>query len=87
MNVIREDCLKNLKGLIKTNEDVFLISNKEAKWDFDSLTQAILDVLPYRQKESLLLSLHLLTRNTLKRKVEILRGNHNVSIDVILLQQ
>ena len=79
LNDIKEDCWKNLEGLAAGNEIVFLISNrKTAKWDFDRLTQAILDVLPLRQKESLTLSLDLLTscsRDLLKRKVEVLRGN------------
>ena len=78
LNDIREDCWKNLEGLAAGNEIVFLISNcKTAQWDFDRLTQAILDVLPLRQKESLTLSLDLLTsrsRDLLKRKVEVLRG-------------
>ena len=80
LNEIRKDCCDNLKDLVVRNEDVFLISNHEKdKWDFDRLTQAILDVLPLRQKETLTLSLDLLTsrsKNLLKRKVEVLRGNY-----------
>ena len=79
LNDIREDCWKNLEGLEDSNEIVFLISNRNtAKWDFDRLIQAILDVQPLRQKESLTLSLDLLTsrsRYLLKQKVEVLRGN------------
>ena len=81
---IREDCLDNLKDFGADDQTVFLISNSETeKWDFDRLTQAILDVLPLRQKESLTLSLNLLTSRSmdlLKRKVEILRGNYIVII-------
>jgi hypothetical protein len=80
LNEIRKDCLKNLEGLLAGDEDVFLISNHHlAKWDFARLTQAILDVLPFRQRECLTLSLDLLTscsKDILKRKVEILRGNY-----------
>ena len=80
LNDIRKVCWKKLDGLEAGNEIVFLISNrKTAKWDFDHLTQAILDVLPLRQKESLTLSLDLLTsrsRDLLRRKVKVLRGNY-----------
>ena len=82
LNEIRQDCLKYLKGFGVNDEIVFLISNHDpAKWDFDRLTQAILDGLPLRLKESLTLSLNLLTtlsKDLLKRKVEILRGNYPV---------
>ena len=75
---IMQDCLENLKGLRGGDEDVFLISNHyPAKWDFARLTQAILDVLPYRQRECLTLSLGVLTSlstDMLKRKAELLRG-------------
>ncbi|XP_028404172.1 T-cell-specific guanine nucleotide triphosphate-binding protein 1-like [Dendronephthya gigantea] len=74
---IKENCVKNLKEFESKEEDVFLISNDEAdKWDFARLTQAILDVLPMRQRESLTLAINLLTtrsKGILKRKVEILR--------------
>ena len=80
LNDITQDCWKNLEGLAAGNEAVFLISNrKTANWDFGRLTQAILDVLPLRRKKSLTLSLDLLTRRSrdlLKRKVEVLRGNY-----------
>ncbi len=73
---IREDCFTNLKG--SAGGDVFLISNLyPAKWDFALLTQAILDVLPFRQRECLTLSLGVLTSlstDMLKRKAELLRG-------------
>ena len=70
--------MKNLEGV--SEEIVFLISNRyPTKWDFNNLTQAILDILPLPLKESLTLSLNLLTtisKDLLKRKVEILRGNN-----------
>ena len=75
---IKQDCLKNLEGLVSRNDDVFLISSrKTVKWDFARLTQAILDVLPHRQKECLTLSLDVLTTCSIeivKRKVAVLRG-------------
>ncbi len=78
LKTIRENCLENLEDLLDDDKDVFLISNCVTdKWDFDRLTQAILDVLPLRQKESLTLSLNLLTsgsKRLLKRKAETLRG-------------
>jgi hypothetical protein len=85
LNDIRQDCLKNLKGFGADDKVVFLISNhKPVKWDFDRLTQGILDVLPLRQKESLTLSLNLLTslsKDLLTRKVDILRGNYRVLLN------
>jgi hypothetical protein len=82
---IRGDCLEILKSFGANDKVVFLISNhKPVKWDFDRLTQAILDVLPLRQKESLTLSLNLLTslsKDLLKRKIDILRGNYRVSLN------
>lgn len=76
---IMEDCLKNLGDLRDGDEVVFLISNRyPAKWDFARLTQAIVDVLPFRQRECLTLSLGVLTSlstDMLKRKAELLRGN------------
>ena len=81
---IREDCLENLKRFGADDKVVFLISNHTtAKWDFDRLTQGILDVLPPRLKESLTLSLDLLTshsKDLLTRKVKILRGNHRAEL-------
>ena len=75
LKAVREDCWKNLEGLTAGDTEVFLISNHEtANWDFDCLTQAILDALPVHQKESLTLSLTSPSRDLIKRKVEVLRG-------------
>ena len=79
---IRIDCLKNLvdEGCnpISGEDNIFLISNHhQKKWDFDRLTQAILDALPRYQRECLTLSLNALTclsREILERKVDVLRG-------------
>ena len=75
---IRRNCFWNLKGLLESSNDIFLINNHDStKWDFVRLTQAILDVLPARQRESLTLTLNIVTSmssDILQRKVEILRG-------------
>jgi len=75
---IRRNCLQNLGDLLRNEQDIFLISNHySAKWDFARLTAAILDVLPTHQRESLTLSLGILTSLStiiLKRKVEVLKG-------------
>ena len=75
---IRADCSKNLSHLLRNTEDIFLISNRHpAKWEFDRLRKAILDVLPTYQRESLTLSLGVLkslSTEMLKRKVEVLKG-------------
>ena len=77
---IRMKSLENLKDLMTNNEEVFLISNhKPNKWDFARLTEAILDSLPLRQKETLTLSLDLVTtlsKDILKRKADVLRGSY-----------
>ena len=82
VSAIREDCLASLRSFGADEEVVFLISNYEPnKWDFARLTAAILDGLPVRLKESLTLSLDLLTtqsKDLLKRKADVLRGNFNV---------
>ncbi|KXJ25281.1 interferon-inducible GTPase 5 [Exaiptasia diaphana] len=75
---IRSDCAENLSDLLEKRQDVFLISNHDpSKWDFDRLTNAILDVLPTRQKEAMSLTLGVLTtlsKDLLKRKVKVLQG-------------
>ena len=82
LSAIRKGCLARLRSFGADDEVVFLISNHEpTKWDFARLTAAILDGLPTRLKESLTLSLDLLTtqsKNILKRKADVLRGNFNV---------
>ena len=75
---IKKNCLKNLEGLESKDEDVFLISNRETtKWDFVLLEEAILDDLPTRQRESLTLTLNVMTNRSMdivRQKVRILRG-------------
>ena len=74
---IHSYCSENLHGLLEKEEDVFFIScHYPAKWDFARLTQAILHALPNHQRESLTLSLSILTSlstDVLKKKVEILQ--------------
>ena len=67
---IRSRCFESLKMVGVKDNDVFLISNLEpAKWDFARLTEAILDGLPDRLKESLTLSLVITkSKDILKRK-------------------
>ena len=78
LNEIRHDCSGNLVGLVGDLKDIFLISNHNPnKWDFVRLTEAILDVLPTHQRESLTLSLGILTSlslDILQRKVQVLKG-------------
>ena len=82
LRTIRINCLKNLAeegyNPISGEDNIFLISNHhQKKWDFDRLTQAILDALPRYQRECLTLSLNTLTclsREILQRKVDVLRG-------------
>ena len=82
LSTIRKNTLENLKDLVANDEEVFLISShKPKKWDFARLTEAILDSLPLRQKETLTLSLHLQTtqsKDILKRKADVLRGGYAI---------
>ena len=71
---IREDCLKNLKGVEGNLVEVYLISNRSTeKWDFSRLTKAICDALPSLQRESVILTLQATSIEMLHDKVEILR--------------
>ena len=75
LELVREDCMKNLKNLIASEQDIFLISSHiKDKWDFDRLVTAISDALPIRQRECLTLSLTSVTRECLKRKANFLKG-------------
>ena len=78
LNKIRQDCAKNLDNVASDLKEIFLISNHYPnKWDFVRLTEAILDVLPTRQRESLTLSLGNLTslsREIVQRKAQVLKG-------------
>ena len=44
------------------------------RWDFERLVKAIVDKLPTHQKEALILSLALLSKDVVRRKVKVLRS-------------
>lgn len=75
---IRCYCSESLLDMLSDESDIFLISNHyPSKWEFARLAEAILDALPVFQRESLTLSLNVLTclsTEILKRKVDVLRG-------------
>ena len=78
LSEIRNDCQENLSSLAASKKDAFLISNHhEDKWDFPCLTKAILDALRPHQKESLILSLTINSKDVMKLKVKALRSNHH----------
>lgn len=91
LKTIRKECLENLKGFDDADNVVFLISNHyPKKWEFARLTKAIIADLPFRQRECLTLSLQWLTslsKETLKQKVEILRGSYTVNLDFVDIEQ
>jgi GTPase Era involved in 16S rRNA processing len=75
LKTIRQDCMYNLKGLVSSEKEIFLISNYYTdKWDFDRLIEAMSETLPVRQRERLTLSLSNVTRECLKRKAKFLKG-------------
>ena len=70
---VRCDIAKNLGDLLSKKEDIFLISNYDCdKWDYDRLTQAIIQGLPTYQREALTLSLTRLSEKMVESKVEVL---------------
>ena len=76
LNKIREKLSQDLieRGLLKDMKEIFLVSSHfPAEYQFDELTQAIVAVLPQRQQESFILTIDILSKNILKRKVEVLR--------------
>ena len=79
LDTIREKLSKDLigRGLLKDKKEIFLVSSHVlTEYQFDELTQAILAVLPERQRESLILTIDnalSLSKNTLKGKVEVLK--------------
>ena len=79
LDEIRKKRSQNLieRGLLKDRREIFLVSSHfPTEYQFDELTQAILAVFPQRQRESLILTIDnalLLSKNTLKRKVEVLQ--------------
>ena len=72
---IRKYCMDNVKGLISSEKEIFLIGNYDKeKWDFDPLVKAIGKALPILQREVLILSVSNLTRGCLRRKAIFLKG-------------
>ena len=72
---IREDCLRNVKDLISSEKEIFLISNYDTdEWEFDRLIEGISEVLPVLQRERFTLSLTNVTPKCLKRKAKFLKG-------------
>ena len=71
---IRDYCYENAKDFGIREKEIFIISNFERdKWDFIDLVKAILDMLPTHQKEALTLSLKILSKDIVKRKVQTLK--------------
>ncbi|CAB4003800.1 interferon-inducible GTPase 5-like, partial [Paramuricea clavata] len=72
---IRIYCMDNVKGLISSEKEIFLIGNYDKeKWDFDCLVKTIGRALPIVQREGLILSLSDLTRGCLNRKAMFLKA-------------
>ncbi|CAB3990545.1 interferon-inducible GTPase 5-like, partial [Paramuricea clavata] len=75
---IKNDCVECLENLSCDEEKVFLVSSHAPnEWDFDRLQTAIMDHLPFIQKESLALSLRTHSKVILKEKIKILKGMCN----------
>ena len=78
LNKIRNNISQHLRrrGLLEDEKEIFLISNRyPAEYQFSELTQAIVSILPQRQRESFILTIdnaHTLSQDTLKKKVEVL---------------
>ena len=78
LKMVRKDCIENLQGSNFDAEKIFLISSYETeRWDFDRLQKAIIDHLPSKQKESLILSMRSRSRNMVSEKIETLRSTYD----------
>ncbi|XP_028404176.1 interferon-inducible GTPase 5-like [Dendronephthya gigantea] len=75
---IRDDCYDNLKKILKSAGDIYLIDNKKKQWDFERLIAAISDVMPPRVKEAFILSLSNLTQGCIRRKATQLKVRASV---------
>ena len=79
LDKIRKNISQNLleRGLLKDEKEIFLISNQHpAEYEFGELTQAIVAILPQRQRENFILTINdalTLSKDTLKGKVEVLQ--------------
>ena len=83
--MIKNDCFKQLQGLLTNGTDIFLIDNYfTEKWEFNRLIAAITDVLPERRRECFILSFSNVTRNCLKRTASMLKGKQYILIDVCI---
>ena len=81
---IRSDCVANTTDLISSEEDIFLIGNYDKdKWDFDRLVEAIGEALPILQRESFVRSLSNVTRECLRRRARVLKGEDNYNTYVL----
>lgn len=75
LELIRDDCIRSLRSLNVGKENVFLLSSHfPNKWDFGLLQKAILDGLPAKQKEALMLSMHASSSEVLCEKIDCLKG-------------
>ncbi|XP_046843662.1 uncharacterized protein LOC124437779 [Xenia sp. Carnegie-2017] len=75
LDKMKTDCLNNLKGLINNKNEVFLIDNKFTdKYDFNRLIESISDALPHRKMECFNLSIDTVTRESIKRKANLLKA-------------
>ena len=72
---IRKKCMDQVKDLISSEKEIFIIGNyNKEEWDFDRLVKAIGKALPILQREVLIRSVSNLTRGCLMRKAMFLKG-------------
>ncbi|XP_046843681.1 interferon-inducible GTPase 1-like [Xenia sp. Carnegie-2017] len=75
MKRMRENCLKNLEGLIHDEKDIFLIDNRiTEKYDFQHLKESIAEALPEEKQESFVASLDKSTHAIIRIKANFLRA-------------
>ena len=75
LRTIRDDCESQIQNAQFCEQKVFLISSyHRTKWDFDNLKKAIVDQLPSKQKESLVMTLRTQSIDILREKIKILKG-------------
>ena len=70
----RSKLSQTLGDLLRSNQDIFLISNHyHKKWDFPKLAEAILDAMPKYKQESLTFALESFSPEIIRTKVETLK--------------
>ncbi|XP_046843751.1 uncharacterized protein LOC124437863 [Xenia sp. Carnegie-2017] len=74
LEIMRKDCLQNLKGLIDDKNDIYMIDNKaQDGYDFQRLKESIAEYLPDEKRKHFADSLAIATHAIIKLQANLLR--------------